>query len=40
MSWARNTEAIFTVKRAMKAEKNLKVTLPNFVYDAIIDSVT
>ena len=31
-SWARNEGAVFAVKRAMKAEPNLKVTLPNFVY--------
>ena len=30
-SWARNEEAIFAIKRAMKNNPNLKVTLPNFV---------
>ena len=30
-SWARNEGAIFAIKRAMEAEPNLKVTLPNFV---------
>lgn len=30
-SWARNEEAIFAIKRAMEAEPNLKVTLPNLV---------
>lgn len=30
-SWARNEGAIFAIKRAMKAEPNLKVTLPNLV---------
>ena len=30
-SWARNKEAIFAIKRAMKDNPNLKVTLPNFV---------
>jgi urocanate hydratase len=34
-SWARNNEAIFAIKRAMKAEKKLKVTLPNLVDDAL-----
>ncbi|SIS58117.1 urocanate hydratase [Kaistella chaponensis] len=31
-SWARNEGAVFAGKRAMKAEPNLKVTLPNLVY--------
>ena len=39
-SWARNKEAIFAIKRAMKSEKNLKVTLPNLVDDAMINSIT
>jgi urocanate hydratase len=30
-SWARNEEAVFAIKRAMKLEPSLKVTLPNFV---------
>jgi len=30
-SWARNEEAIFAIKRAMKNEKELKVTIPNKV---------
>jgi urocanate hydratase len=30
-SWARNEGAVFAIKRAMEAEPNLKVTLPNFV---------
>jgi len=30
-SWARNKEAIFSAKRAMKNNKNLKITLPNLV---------
>jgi urocanate hydratase len=37
-SWARNNEAIFAIKRAMKAEKKLKVTLPNLVDDALFYS--
>ena len=38
-SWARNNEAIFAIKRAMKAEPKLKVTLPNNVDDDLIDSL-
>ena len=30
-SWARNEEAVFAIKRAMRNNPNLKVTLPNFV---------
>lgn len=30
-SWARNKGSVFAIKRAMKANPNLKVTLPNFV---------
>ncbi|KAF0197302.1 MAG: urocanate hydratase [Bacteroidetes bacterium] len=36
-SWARNEEAIFAIKRAMEAEPLLKVTLPNFADDRLID---
>ncbi|MCT4615180.1 MAG: urocanate hydratase [Marinifilaceae bacterium] len=36
-SWARNEEAVFAIKRAMEVEPNLKVTLPNFADDSIID---
>jgi urocanate hydratase len=36
-SWARNDEAIFAIKRAMQAEPNLKVTLPNKVDDDLLD---
>jgi len=36
-SWARNEEAVFAIKRAMQAEPNLKVTLPNFADDKLID---
>jgi urocanate hydratase len=39
-SWARNKEAIFAIKRAMKTKKDLQVTLPNIVDDALIDSIT
>jgi len=38
-SWARNKEAVFAIKRAMKAEKKLQVTLPNLVDEALIDSI-
>ena len=38
-SWARNKEANFAIKRAMKAEKNLQVTVPNLVDDALINSI-
>jgi urocanate hydratase len=30
-AWARNEEAVFAIKRAMKAEPKLQVTLPNIV---------
>ncbi|MGB5417841.1 MAG: urocanate hydratase, partial [Algibacter sp.] len=38
-SWARNEEAIFAIKRAMEAEPNLKVTLPNMVDDSLLNSL-
>jgi urocanate hydratase len=38
-SWARNSEAVFAIKRAMEGEPNLKVTLPNNVDDALLDSL-
>jgi urocanate hydratase len=38
-SWARNKEAVFAIKRAMKAKKNLQVTLPNLVDDKLINSI-
>ncbi|MEK7434929.1 MAG: urocanate hydratase [Cyanobacteriota bacterium] len=38
-SWARNKGAIFAIKEEMKREANLKVTLPNFVDDKIIDNL-
>lgn len=38
-SWARNDGAIFSIKRAMEFEPNLKVTLPNLVDDKILDSL-
>ncbi len=36
-SWARNEGAVFAIKRAMEAEPNLKVTLPNFADDDLIE---
>jgi urocanate hydratase len=36
-SWARNKEAIFAIKRAMKDNPNLKVTLPNFVDEELFN---
>jgi urocanate hydratase len=38
-SWARNEEAIFTAKRAMQFNPDLKITLPNLADDALIESV-
>ncbi len=38
-SWARNNEAIFAIKRAMKADKKLVVTLPNVVDENIIEQI-
>jgi urocanate hydratase len=38
-SWARNDEAIFAIKRAMDAEPLLKVTLPNFADDNLINGL-
>jgi urocanate hydratase len=38
-AWARNNEAIFAIKRAMKENHNLKVTLPNFTDNNLIDKV-
>jgi urocanate hydratase len=35
-AWARNAEAVFAIKRAMKEESRLNVTLPNFVDDSLI----
>ena len=36
-SWARNEEAVFAIKRAMKHEPNLKVTLPNYVDEELFN---
>lgn len=37
--WARNDEAIFAIKRAMKNEPRLKVTIPELVDDSLIDEL-
>ncbi len=36
-SWARNKEAIFTAKRAMKENPELKITLPNEADESVIE---
>lgn len=38
-SWARNEGAVFAIKRAMEIEPNLKVTVPEFVDDTIVDGL-
>ncbi|GAA4240539.1 urocanate hydratase [Winogradskyella damuponensis] len=38
-SWARNEGAVFAIQRAMETEPNLKVTLPNFVDDDLLNEV-
>jgi len=38
-AWARNDEAIFSIKRAMLAEPMLSVTIPNLVADEVIDQI-
>ena len=38
-AWARNQGAIFAIKRAMKENPHLKVTLPNLANDDLINSV-
>lgn len=38
-NWARNENAIFAIKRAMEQEPLLKVTLPEFVDDALLDNL-
>ncbi|MDN3493820.1 urocanate hydratase [Winogradskyella bathintestinalis] len=37
--WARNKGAIFAIKRAMASEPDLKVTLPNFVDDELLENL-
>jgi len=38
-SWARNEGAVFAIKRAMEAEPNLKVTLPEIVAEEILKNL-
>ncbi len=38
-SWARNEGAVFTAKRAMKENMNLKITIPNFTENSLIDKL-
>jgi len=38
-SWARNKEAVFAIKRAMEQTPELKVTLPNFADDDLVDGL-
>ncbi len=38
-SWARNEPAMFAIKRAMEVEPRLKVTLPNFADDVLINDI-
>ena len=38
-SWARNEGAVFAIKREMRRNPNLKVTLPNLVDDSNIDQL-
>lgn len=38
-AWARNDEALFAIKREMERTPNLKVTLPNLVDDALLNSL-
>jgi urocanate hydratase len=38
-NWARNDNAIFAIKRAMEVEPNLKVTIPEFVDDQLVEKL-
>ena len=38
-NWARNDNAIFAIKRAMEVEPNLKVTIPAFVDDQLVEKL-
>ncbi len=38
-SWARNDGAVAAIKRAMDSDNNLRVTLPNYVDDNLIDNL-
>jgi urocanate hydratase len=37
--WARNDSALFAIQRAMQENPNLKVTLPNFADDGLIEGL-
>lgn len=38
-SWARNEGAVFAIKRAMETQPLLKVTIPNYVDDSILEGL-
>jgi urocanate hydratase len=38
-NWARNDNAIFAIKRAMEVEPNLKVTIPEFVDNQLVEKL-
>ncbi len=38
-SWARNEPAMFAIRRAMEVEPRLKVTMPNFADDELINNI-
>jgi urocanate hydratase len=38
-SWARNSPAMFAIKRAMEAEPDLKVTVPFIVDDDLLNEL-
>ena len=38
-NWARNKGSIFTIKRAMKMEPKLKITIPNLVDDNLLEGL-
>ena len=38
-SWARNEGSVRSIEREMKRSPGLKVTLPNFVNEEILDSI-
>lgn len=38
-SWARNQEAVFAIKRAMEVNPQLKVSVPHFAEDTLIDQL-
>ena len=38
-SWARNDEAMWTIKRAMDNDPDLRVTMPNIVDESILENI-